>query len=133
MNLGMDVVAGITEPQEIPIVSETVRNLSNVMAGARATGLASPLQSEYPDIESYSFSLPNGETLIALWTNGAAADQDPGLACTVVLPGFSGHTVTGVDVLYGYTQELITNDDGGDLVIEDLLIGDYPLILRLAP
>ncbi|MFZ0492388.1 MAG: cellulase family glycosylhydrolase [Acidimicrobiia bacterium] len=133
MNLGMDVVAGITEPQEIPIVSETVRNLGNVMAGARAAGLASPLQSEYPDIESYSFSLPNGETLIALWTNGAAVDQDPGLASTVVLPGFSGHTVTGVDVLYGYTQELITNDDGGDLVIEDLLIGDYPLILRLAP
>ena len=133
MNLGLDVVAGITgEILEIPINRETVRNLSNVMAGARVMNLPSTLQSDYSDIESYGFSLPNGEALIALWTNGVAVDYDPGVKSSIILHGYAGQTVTGIDVLYGFEQELVSSNENGDLVIHDFLLKDYPIFIRLS-
>ena len=61
INLGMDVVAGTTEATVLPIVSDTVRNLGNVMAGARAMDLPGILQSDSTYIKSYAFSLLNGD------------------------------------------------------------------------
>ena len=45
----------------------------------------------------------------------------------------SDTTVTGIDVLQGYEQELVASEEGGNLVIRDLLVKDYPIILRLSP
>jgi hypothetical protein len=39
--------------------------------------------------------------------------------------------VKGIDVLYGFEQELITSMEDGNIVIRDLLVKDYPIILRL--
>jgi hypothetical protein len=36
-----------------------------------------------------------------------------------------------MDVLYGFEQPLITSSENGNLVIRDLLIKDYPIILRI--
>jgi parallel beta-helix repeat protein len=133
MNLGMDVVAGITgEILEIPINRETVRNLGNVMAGARAMDLPIVVQSEATNIRNHSFSLPNGDKLIALWSDGVAADYDPGIASTVILPGYSGQTVTGIDILYGFEQELVSSNENGNLIISGFLINDYPIVIRLS-
>ena len=37
----------------------------------------------------------------------------------------------GIDVLYGFEQELIAETENGNLVIGNLLVKDYPIILRL--
>ena len=94
--------------------------------------LPSALQSDYSDIESYAFSLPNGETLIALWTNSVAVDDDPGVKSSLILHGYAGQTVTGIDVLYGFEQELVSSNENGDLVIRDFLLKDYPIVIRLS-
>jgi hypothetical protein len=133
MNLGLDVTAGITaEILEIPVNRETVRNLGSVMAGARVMDLPITVQSEYSDIESYSFSLPNGEALIALWTDGVAVDDDPGVKSSLVLQGCTGRTATGIDVLYGFEQGLASGKENGDLVIDGFLLKDYPIFIRLS-
>jgi hypothetical protein len=133
MSLGLDLVAGITaEILEIPMNRETVRNLGNVMAGARVMDLPITVQSEYSDIESYSFSLPNGEALIASWTDGVAVDDDPGVKSSLVLQGCTGRTATGIDVLYGFEQGLASSNENGDLVIDDFLLKDYPIFIRLS-
>jgi hypothetical protein len=80
----------------------------------------------------YAFSLPNGDKLVALWTNGEAVDDDPGIEGTLILPGFSDQRVMGIDVLHGYQQRMITSEEDGNLVIRDLLVKDYPIILRLS-
>jgi len=132
---GMGLTTGLAleELGELPLIVSVVRNLSTVMAGAEPVSLPIEIQSEATNIRSYSFSLPNGDKLVALWTDGVAIEDDPGITTTLILPGFSDQRVTGIDVLYGFQQQLITGMEGGNLVIRNLLVKDYPIILRLAP
>ncbi len=81
----------------------------------------------------YSFSLPNGDKLIALWIDGEAVDYYPGINTTVTLPDFVAQRVVGIDVLYGFEQELITSTEDGNTVIHNLLVKDYPIILSFTP
>jgi hypothetical protein len=43
----------------------------------------------------------------------------------------AGSTVQAYDVVSGVSQQLITSDSGGALVIRDLLVKDYPTFLRI--
>jgi len=100
------------------------------MAGASPASLAVEIESAATDILSYGFALPDGDSLFALWTNGVAVDHDPGVRATIVFPGLSASKVIAIDVLHGYEQELIFEMVDGNLVIRNLLVLDYPIILR---
>ncbi len=125
MHLGMDVGVGVGDGDDI------VRSLSTVMAGADPENRPIQIQCPGIDIVKYTFSLPDDGSLIAMWTDGAAVDHDPGIEAVLTIPGFSASEAVGIDVLYGFEQELITETVNGDLVIRDLLVKDYPLIIRL--
>jgi hypothetical protein len=111
--------------------SRAIRNLCTVMSGAEPASLPVEIESDAENIKSYAFSLSNGDKLIALWTDGVAVDDDPGVKTTLTFPGFSTQKVFAIDVLNGFEQEMITNVEDGNLVIENLLVKDYPIILRL--
>ena len=70
--------------------------------------------------------------LITVWNDGAAADFDPGIPTTLVIPGFADWNATGIDVLNGFEQALITRGKNGDLVINNFFLKDYPIIIRLS-
>jgi len=135
MHLGMDVSVTTILPRETPQVFHTIQNLCTVMAGNRPIGLAieieMDMESQATDIKGYSFSLPDGDKLVALWTDGVAVDDDPGVEATVTLSGLSAKKVMGIDVLNGFEQELVTGVEEGSLVIRGLLVKDYPTILRV--
>ena len=132
MHLGMDVTVGLAGISSSRLVSfPTIRNLCTVMAGAEPVDLPIEIQSEAENIRSYSFSLLNGATLVALWTDGVAVDEDPGVNATLTLPNFSAQEVTGIDVLTGYQQSITASNESGNLVIENLIVRDYPLILHI--
>ena len=132
MNLGMGLWAGIGGGYDtIPPAVMAVQSLSTTMAGASPDGLTGRIESEAENIMTYGFSLPNGDHLFALWTNGTAVDDDPGISATLTFPGTSAQKVIGIDVLNGIEQELITETVDANLVIRDLLVKDYPIILRL--
>jgi hypothetical protein len=133
MHLGLDVTAGVDVDSRLLIIYSTVRNLATIMAGNTPTSLVVDIASPADNIASYGFTLPNNELLFALWTNGAAEEYDPGKNTTLTFPNISAEKVVGIDVLYGFEQELKTEVVNGDLVIRDLLVKDYPLILRLIP
>ena len=101
------------------------------MAGADAIPIPAEIESEATNIRSYGFSLPNGDRLLALWTDGVAIDDDPGVEAKVTLPGLSGYKVVGIDILNSFQQELVTSTEDGNLVIDNLLVKDYPIILHL--
>lgn len=133
VHLGMDVMAGIISWGNNPTEEYVVRNLCTVIAGAEPVSLPVDIRTEATNIVSYTFSLPSGNHLIALWTDGVAVEDDPGVNVTLTLngSGFSDQKVIGIDILHGFKQQMITSDEDGNLVIRDLLAKDYPIILRL--
>jgi hypothetical protein len=135
IHLGLNVTTGLAVVSEDvrPRSHSVIRALCTVMAGAEAVDLPVVIKSATTNIRYYGFALPNGDTLAALWTDGAAVDDDLGIQATVGLPNFAAKKVTAIDVLNGFEQELITGAEDGNLVIEKLLIKDYPVILRLSP
>jgi len=67
-----------------------------------------------------------------VWTNDEAVEDDPGVSATLTFPGSSAKKVTGIDVFNGFEQELTTENENGNLVIPNLLVKDYPVILRFS-
>jgi hypothetical protein len=114
-----------------PPVVQVVRNLNSVLAGAEPADLAVEVETTSDLARSYTFSLSNGDRLIAVWIDGVGADFDPGVPATLTIPGYSGHAATGIDVLVGFEQRLNTTNSDGNLVIPDLVVRDYPLLISL--
>jgi hypothetical protein len=102
------------------------------MAGATPTSLPVEIQSETANFKSYAFALPNGDLLVPLWMDGVAVDEDPGVDAIVTIRDFLASKVTGIDVLYSFSQPLASTVENGTLIIHDLLIKDYPIILDLS-
>jgi len=133
MHLGLGVAAGVAADPRQPIIFSTVQNMAAVMPNAQPIDLPIEVEGGPSNTASYTFALPNGDELIALWTDGAAQDDDPGTGVTLVVFGRSAKKVIATDVLRGYEHQLTTSYENGNLVIPDLVLSDYPIILRLIP
>ena len=132
MHLGMDITASVDVDNRYPMVYSTVRNLSTVMAGHKAANLEVNIENDADNILSYGFTMNNGDRLLAVWTNGAAVEYDPGVNATLTFTFEDSMpaSVTGIDILHGYTQSLAFEVDGNQLIIHDLRVKDYPIIIR---
>jgi len=134
MNLGMGLWTGIGGERydTIPPIVMVVRNLSNTMAGANPISMPTEIQSESNNLVSYVFTLMNGDYLIALWNDNAAIDQDDGVLSQLIIPDSVDWSVTGIDILNGFEQQLISSRENGNLIVHNLLIMDYPILIRLS-
>ena len=139
LHRGLGIWAGIDTPTDnlalrggstIPSFVQTAPRLTTIMDGAEPRRLAFHIESEADNIASYGFSLPNGDVLLALWTNDTAVDQYAGVTADITLRG-SADTVVGMDALAGFRQELIMSQAAARLVIDDLVVRDYPIFLHL--
>lgn len=108
MHLGMDVAVGLMVAPRLTVVSSTVHNLATTMAGADPIALPLEVEGAPTNLAVYTFALPSGGELVALWTNGPVVDDDPGVSTTLTFPGLSAQKVIGLDVLNGFEQKLIT-------------------------
>lgn len=130
--LGMvTLLAGTAYEGDLPKM-DVIRNLTRLLAGAEPMGIELQVQSESGGIVSYPFEYTNGDYLIALWQDGIAVEEiGSGVEVTLSFDNIEAERVVGIDVLHSLTQELIFNNNSGDVVIGDLLVKDYPLILQL--
>jgi hypothetical protein len=131
MHLGMNVTVSHIPLLGNPNLFKSAQNLCTIMAGNSPMDLPMEIESEATNIKSYGFSLPNGDKLIALWTDGVAVEEDPGVEAGLTVRGITSEDVTGIDVLNGYQQPITAGSEDGNLVIENLIVRDYPLILRI--
>jgi hypothetical protein len=135
LHLGLDVTPGLAVvlQDDRQRSYSVIQDMSTVMAGAQSADLPVVIDSEASNLQHYSFTLPDGARLLAIWTDGAALEYDPGVAVDLTFPNFSAQGVTALDVLYGFEQHIVAENEDGSLVIHGLLVRDYPLILHLAP
>jgi hypothetical protein len=124
MHLGMDIDIGLGSGYFI------IREVCTTMAGAEPVDLPIEIQSTATNIVSYTFTLPDGGYLVALWTDGTAVEDDPGIETSLIIPGVSASEVIGIDVLNSLEQELVTETENGDLIISKLLVKDYPILIK---
>lgn len=114
-----------------PFYSCTVLpNLNTVMDGTEPAQLAVDVQNSAEYILIYSFSTPDSGYLVALWTNGIAVYHDPGVEARMTISDGSASQVIGIDVLYGFEQELDFRVENGNLVI-NMIARDYPILIKL--
>jgi hypothetical protein len=134
MHRGMGIWAGLGGEmyETIVPIAMAVRNLSTVLDGAQPIDLTVAIDTQAAEPMSYGFVLPGGDRMFALWTNGGAVDDDPGVPATLTFSGFDPTAVVGIDVINGVQQELITASSAAGLVIEDLLVKDSPIFVRLS-
>jgi len=83
-------------------------------------------------IATWPFRNDAGERLLAMWMKGNPdrRDVNPGARLAVELP-YKASRVTGIDTLNGVEQELNLVDKDGTTRINDLIVYDYPLVLRI--
>lgn len=134
MNLGLDVGTGLgfENLEQQPVSVRLTKGLCTVMAGHEAIDMPAEVDIDYEPVAYCSFRYSNGDRMLAIWTDGIAQDEDPGIPATIRFPGLAAETVIGIDVLHGFEQELISEIDGDDTIIRDLLVKDYPILIRLS-
>jgi len=133
MNLGLDVsVTQILLPDK-PTLLDALRNLNTVMSAHESIDMPVEINIETDDsVATCSFRYPNGDRVLAIWTDGIAQDEDPGIPATIAFPNLAAGAVTGIDLLHGLEQELVFEIDGEDTVVRDLLVKDYPILIRFS-
>ena len=132
LTLGMDVSASANGVDTVTPINIVVRNLCTIMAGHEAIDMPVEVAIDYEPSAYCTFRYANGDRMLAVWTDGIAQDEDPGVLATITFPGLTAGTITGIDVLHGFEQELVFEIDGDDTIIRDLLVKDYPILIRLS-
>lgn len=128
-HLGEDVSAGIIMNGDTQV--QVMQHLGTLMAGAQAVSV--PVSIVGPSsVVSYTFTLSNGDRLVAIWNNVDIVEKDAATSTTLTSPDSSQYTPYGIDVLTGVQQRLVASIEQDDLVIKKLLVRDYPLLVRLA-
>jgi hypothetical protein len=133
LHLGMDIEINLGPPNHTSVLPfYTIRNLCTVMSGASTDSIPMEIQTTVSELRSCSFSLESGDKMFAIWNDNIAVDYDPGVKSTLTIPGLINQRMNGIDVLNGFEQELITEIQDSNMIIRDLMIKDYPIILRTA-
>jgi hypothetical protein len=116
------------------MVYNAIRNLSTVIAGHKAANLDVIIESDANNIQSYGFTMSNGDQMFALWTNDAAVEYDPGVNTTLTFTFENDipESATAIDVLHGYTQTLEIEIDGNQVIIRNLRVKDYPILIHFS-
>jgi hypothetical protein len=118
-------------PNEPVITWQAVKNLCTAMAGTTPYRQSAVIEGQVTNLKQYGFSHSNGDSMLAIWRDVEPSPDDAGVPVTITFPEMAGFSGTGIDLLYGFEQQLSTSDEDGSLVIHDLLVKDYPILLRL--
>jgi hypothetical protein len=131
-HLGMGVTVkpgGISSNRKTSF--NTIKRLCTILSGNMPTDFPVTIENQSVNMEKNCFTLPDGDKLLALWNDVQARDVCEGVRINLTLEGLAGKYVMGIDVLKGVQQLLVSENEDSDLVIKDLIVRDYPLILRI--
>ena len=134
MHAGMGVGPGVAGMSSLRTPSfNATRNLAVLIADIQPQAFAVELSATITNVLSYTFATHDGGYLLAYWNHGSASDDYTATPLTLRAPGLAAYSAYGLDVLYGFQQPLLVRQDGDALVIQGLLLSDYPRFVRFEP
>ena len=139
LHRGMGAWSGLGESYTVHPKDVVIENLADLLAGVQPGTMTLSASTAVTDVVSYSLSAPDGE-LVALWDEGAAdnwmapARRDQIVTATLAIStGLEGPLeVTLIDPLMGVEQEAVFVQQGESLVLPQLVLKDYPVLVRAA-
>lgn len=138
MHLGMDVSigwggTGSRAPiSGRPLLFLALQRLCTILAGHEAIDLPVEIEVVAEPLAYCAFRYPNGDRILALWLDGAVSDEDESIPTAITFPALTAGKVTGLNVLHGIEQDLIFEVAGGNTVVSNLILKDYPVLIRLS-
>lgn len=108
-------------------------NLNTIFVGAQPAEIAVEIESSAEKTMSYGFILPNNDVLIAIWNDGIITGYETEETANLRVEGFPDFKVQAIDILNNFEQMISSTTEQGFLKIENLVIKDYPIILKLSP
>ncbi len=110
----------------------TIQAMATLLSGARAAPAIKPVVTgDAPNLRCEALRGRDGEVLIAIWSAVSPQDDYAGKRVSLRISGGAGKSVDAVDTFHGLVQKLDTNAGGDALLIDGLLVMDYPVILRI--
>ena len=80
-------------PEDFPAIRVNAQGklVISVMAGVTPTDLSVDISGAATGVrmQSYGFTMPNGDTLYAVWTDGTSVHDDRGMSATLTFPGLA--------------------------------------------
>jgi hypothetical protein len=119
-------------PQQPEPVYYMIRTLCTIMDGAKPAELRIGFSNKADQFDNYNFSLPGKDLLVGVWLPGASQDRHPGVKTDVIVEGVKAVQVVGIDTLNGFVQKLEFRQQVEGIVVPNLLVRDYPLMIKIA-
>ena len=117
-------------PEQPEPVYYAMRTLSTAMEGVRPADLQVELSNKDREFDVYGFT-QGDNLLVGLWLPEPSVDRHPGVTTDVVIHTAACRRVVGIDTLNGFEQELRFEQRDGRVVVPQVMVQDYPLLLRL--
>ncbi|MBI2841771.1 MAG: discoidin domain-containing protein [Armatimonadetes bacterium] len=108
-----------------------MRTCATVLDGVSPAAIPVEVVPASPEIQTYAFTNAKGERLIALWLAIREDDEFSGREISIVLHDVDSRRAVGIDTLNGFEQQLRAMQEGNNLRIPNLVVRDYPLVIRL--
>lgn len=133
INRGLDILVGTggTNSYERVYEGRMIRNMAYLLEGLDAVGLPVNVESKLEKVRYYTFEDAQGNLYLAIWNDNTAAVNCEGIECNISIPNTSSDFVTAMDPLNSLQQNLIASNKAGSLVLEKVILKDYPLIIKV--
>ena len=105
------------------------RNLATMLEELDPGDFEYSLQGTPKNLETFTFTAPDGRALV-FWQGGRAKDHCDGVPVNVFLKTACRHA-EAFDPVNGVKQDLVMKSTDGGVVIQGVLVRDYPVIIRL--
>ena len=138
MHLGLQVMPYVVDvygdhatAQQLPSPYHyVIKTLRTLMDGAEPTGFEVEFSDKNSRFNCYTFDLPGNRlgsgVMVAIWIDKGGAAQT-----NVLLKNITAGKVVAVDSLNGFEQDMDFTCTNKGVVVENLVIRDYPLMLKI--
>jgi hypothetical protein len=117
-----------TQPQPAYYV---MRTLSTVLEAVTPFEMEVQFSNNQQAFEYFAFALPNGDRLLSVCLATTSKDVSDEVSTNITFPDRIFKSATGIDVLNGTFQPLKISIEGGSTMVRQILMKDYPIVLRL--